>query len=345
MSLQRPVRDIHGRGEIRHYMAYWLSVIYSWLSNPSVRLASERNSTCARQSGRKKGTGERNKAHSTMSRKYEAIHEERGKDAHSNHEGADRGELYVMLLIMNAIEELFEKRSTLYADRPHLPLAGEMVGFSSIPVLERYGRRHREGRKLILNTLSCHNQIDIHRIQLNKVSLLLSRLIGSPNDFRLHSRFIAAILFQITHGQQIENFDHILVKLAEQVNEDFSHVVRPGSFLVDTIFVSMSTSHASSSSFNLMTAFVVQYLPSWIPGMGFKTLAKVYREQFLRLCHEPYASVKEQVYHHWVQAKGTAPPLLAARLIEKNSDPTPAEEWFYDTAVMQFYAAGADTVR
>ncbi|OSX64676.1 hypothetical protein POSPLADRAFT_1053476 [Postia placenta MAD-698-R-SB12] len=86
-----------------------------------------------------------------------------------------------------------------------------------------------------------------------------------------------------------------------------------------------------------MTAFVVQYLPSWIPGMGFKTLAKVYREQFLRLCHEPYASVKEQV------AKGTAPPLLAARLIEKNSDPTPAEEWFYDTAVMQFYAAGADT--
>lgn len=80
-------------------MAYWLSVIYSWLSNPSVRLASERNSTCARQSGRKKGTEERNKAHSTMSRKYEAIHEERGKDAYSNHEGADRGELYVMLPI------------------------------------------------------------------------------------------------------------------------------------------------------------------------------------------------------------------------------------------------------
>nr|BAK09480.1 cytochrome P450 [Postia placenta] len=229
------------------------------------------------------------------------------------------GHPILVLNSANAIEELFEKRSTLYSDRPHIPLAGEMVGFSSIPALEHYGSRHKKGRKLIINTISSHNQTGIHRIQLNKASLLLSRLISSPNDFRLHSRwFVAAIVFQITHGQQIENFDHVFVKLAEQVNEDFSHVTRPGSFLVDTIPI-------------------LQYLPSWIPGMGFKTLAKVYRERFLRMCHEPYASVKEQV------AKGTAPPSLAARLIEKNSNPTPEEEWFYKTTVMQFYAGGADT--
>ncbi|KAF9807685.1 hypothetical protein IEO21_08122 [Rhodonia placenta] len=220
------------------------------------------------------------------------------------------------MLVVNsahAIDELLERKSALYADRPHITLAGEMVGFSSVLVLEHYGIRHREGRKLILNTVNPHNQTDIHRIQRNKASLLLSRLISSPKDFRLHSRwFVAAIVFQITHGQQIENFDHVFVKLAEQVNEVFSHAVRPGSFLVDTIPI-------------------LQYLPSWIPGMGFKTLAKVYRERLLRLCHEPYAYVKEQV------AKGIASPSLAARLIEENCNPTPEEEWFYKTVVMHIY--------
>nr|BAK09488.1 cytochrome P450 [Postia placenta] len=229
------------------------------------------------------------------------------------------GHSILVLNSVNAIEELFEKRSALYADRPHIPLAGEMVGFSSIPVLERYGRRHREGRKLILNSLDHHNQTDIHRIQRNKAALMLSKLVSNPKDRRSHSRwFIAAVVFQLTHGQQIEHVDHIFVKLAERFNKDFSHMVRPGRFLVDNIPI-------------------LQYLPSWLPGMGFKSLAKECREQFLRLCNEPYAYVKDQV------ANGTALPSLAARLIEENTNPTPEEEWFYKTTVMQFYAAGADT--
>ncbi|OSX64695.1 hypothetical protein POSPLADRAFT_1135070 [Postia placenta MAD-698-R-SB12] len=224
------------------------------------------------------------------------------------------GHPILVLNSANAIEELFEKRSALYADRPHIPLAGEMIGYSSIPVLERYGRRHREGRKLISNSLDHRNQTDIHRIQRNKVALMLSKLVNNPKDLQLHSRwFIAAVVFQLTHGQKIESVDHVFVKLAEQFNKDFSRVLRPGRFLVDNITI-------------------LQYLPSWFPGMGFKRLAKECREHFLRLCHEPYACVKDQV------AKGTALPSLTARLIEENRNPTPDEEWFYKTTVMQFYA-------
>lgn len=50
-------------------------------------------------------------------------------------------------------EELLCKRGTAYAERPHLVMAGDLVGFGRGLALLPYDQDGRESRKLILNTV------------------------------------------------------------------------------------------------------------------------------------------------------------------------------------------------
>ena len=46
-------------------------------------------------------------------------------------------------------------------------------------------------------------------------------------------RNIAAIVFQITHGHNLEEGEDSLLRLAEQADADFSATASPGAFMVD----------------------------------------------------------------------------------------------------------------
>nr|BAK09500.1 cytochrome P450 [Postia placenta] len=229
------------------------------------------------------------------------------------------GRSIIVLSSASAISDLLDKRSVHYSDRPVVPMAGEMVGFSRYIALEHYGGRLKEGRKLITNSLSTRNMPEVQRMQEMKVIHLVSRLMSSPADFRLNLRwFMASVVFQYSHGYEVETFEDYYVKLAEQVAEDFSRAVQPGKFLVDSLPFLM-------------------HVPDWMPGTGFKATAGAMAERLQRLADESYHHVQTQV------ARGTAPPSFTANLIENNPHPTPDEEDMYKTTAMVFYVAGADT--
>lgn len=181
------------------------------------------------------------------------------------------GRSFIILNSPEAINELLEKRSANYSDRPIQMLAGEMcvvawhcrltfpshlsfrVGYSSFMPLLRYGERYRQGRKIMTGALNPRQTPFTRQIVTQKAARFLSKLLSSPEDARLHirwqvsdhahrkchidsrSRLVASIAFQITHGYAVESFDDPLVRVAETCTHEFSFLASPGAYLVDLI--------------------------------------------------------------------------------------------------------------
>jgi len=147
------------------------------------------------------------------------------------------GRSIVVLSSPDAIFELLDKRSSIYSDRAFVPMAGELVGLSKFISLEPYSNRHREGRKLLMNTVNQRKAPEeLNHIRDAKVAGLLLRLSRSPAEFHAHLRwFVASVVFQVTYGHNVESSDDSMVKQAEQVMDDFAAAVKPGAFLVDSL--------------------------------------------------------------------------------------------------------------
>ena len=78
------------------------------------------------------------------------------------------------------------------------------------------------------------------------------------------------------YGYTIQESDDPLVKLIEEAMRQFSLMSSPGAYMVD--------------SFPIM-----KYIPSWLPGGGFKHDAKVFRKTLEDTMDTPFQFVKEQM--------------------------------------------------
>ncbi|KZT71079.1 cytochrome P450 [Daedalea quercina L-15889] len=229
------------------------------------------------------------------------------------------GRSFIILNSPDAINELLEKRSANYSDRPVQMLAGELVGYSSFMPLARYGERYRQGRKIMTGALNPRETSFTRQIVTQKTAQFLSKLFYSPEDARLHIRWIvASIAFQITHGHAVESFDDPLVRVAEQCTHEFSFLASPGAYLVDLIPA-------------------LRYLPAWLPGNGWKRKVHEWRENAERLRDAPYDFVRERM------TKGMAGPSVTASLIEENPNHTVEEDTLFRYMTGSFYSGGADT--
>lgn len=65
----------------------------------------------------------------------------------------------------------------------------DRVGYDQYIVLERYGNRLREGRKVILSNINARRLHEIQQVQKSKAIQLLSKLLDSPSRFRQHVRW------------------------------------------------------------------------------------------------------------------------------------------------------------
>lgn len=55
------------------------------------------------------------------------------------------------------------------------------------------------------------------------------------------TRFVVAVVFQITHGHVVSDFKDRFVKIAEDSNAGFSQLMKPGRFLVDSFPIRVYT--------------------------------------------------------------------------------------------------------
>lgn len=77
--------------------------------------------------------------------------------------------------------ELLEKRSAIYSDRPHMIMAGDIVGWDQILVLLRYGSQFREYRRLMARVLGSRKNVESFvPIIEEHTGRLLCRLLREP---------------------------------------------------------------------------------------------------------------------------------------------------------------------
>jgi len=94
------------------------------------------------------------------------------------------------MIIVNSIEVLeeFDKKSSIYSERPILEMGGELVGYSDTLVLLRYGPRFRHFRKQFSRYIGNGVIQDRHELVNDYVRTFLRRLAKNPDNLMGHLR-------------------------------------------------------------------------------------------------------------------------------------------------------------
>ncbi|KAF9561001.1 cytochrome P450 [Agrocybe pediades] len=228
------------------------------------------------------------------------------------------GKSVVILNNLRCAATLLEKRWSNYSSRPERPLL-HLMGRADNVGLQQYGPRLRKCRKLIHEALnSSDTQVGqrLERLIEEESVLFMQKLANAPEKFeRLVPEFVASLIFKLTYGHDADAEHNLLV---EETTEYTNQSLVPGRWLVD--------------SYPYM-----QYLPSWVPGCGFKKWAYEARSKFMRLTDRPFKRVKDEV-----EAGIAAPSFVKENLVSWKDDPS-MESIIAGTAA-SFQSAGTDTM-
>ncbi|KIJ41822.1 hypothetical protein M422DRAFT_255142 [Sphaerobolus stellatus SS14] len=215
------------------------------------------------------------------------------------------------------VYELFERRSSVYSDRPTSVMVGDLMGFGWAMTLQRYGEWWRRHRRAMHNKFNL-DAVDTYKpTQIKHTRDLLRRLYKTPEEFMKHIRHTTgAIIMEITYGITIKPEDDPYIHTAEVAVRVGGEAAVPGRFMVDIIPW-------------------LKYIPEWFPGALFRKQARIWRKYILDMRDVPFQ-----------KANGTAPPSFTSSHLESlaaNKDASAdAEEVIKNTAAVIF-AAGTDT--
>ncbi|KAG9057243.1 hypothetical protein FS842_008050 [Serendipita sp. 407] len=230
------------------------------------------------------------------------------------------------ILVLNEskdAEELLSKRGLNNSERPHLVMAGDLVGFGRGLALLPYDDAAREARKLIHLTVGAKPFTSYYGLIESETMRYLCGLRDSPENVNRHLSYAAgAIILKIAYGYDVIPKDDPLVALANEALEKFSRTTLLGEFPVDLLPI-------------------LQYVPSWFPGVQFKALAEEWRVLGKDLFDRPFNYVKEQI------KRGTAAPSFAEthlqNLEEWNDHEIGSKAEIIKATATSLYAGAADT--
>ncbi|KAF9458366.1 cytochrome P450 [Collybia nuda] len=219
--------------------------------------------------------------------------------------------------------DILERRSANYSDRPSMPMLLELMNWDSNFAFIPYGswwRRHRRTFHQHFHSGAVHKY---HSIQLAEGHAFLRRLLMKPENFMHHIRHLfAAVIMNVTYGIKVSDTDDPYITTAEEALHGLSQAGVPGRFLVDVLPI-------------------LKYVPSWMPGAGFKREATKWRKLSTDMAFKPFKHVKETLL------QGSAVPSVAAALIEALPDEDgiyrAEEERIARNIAAVAYAGGADT--
>ncbi|KAG1855193.1 cytochrome P450 [Suillus subalutaceus] len=226
------------------------------------------------------------------------------------------------IIVLNSVKtalEMMDSKSTLYSDRPVLPMAGELAGFKDCVAFLPYGDRFRRQRKNLHRVIGSRTAVDVYNeIEEVETRRFLKRLLANPDQLQEHVRHTTgAIILRLSHGYEVKENNDPFIDLAERVVANASQATAPGAFMVDIL------------------PFLAK-VPAWFPGAGFKHLAREWRETLEEMVSAPHKFVKDQM------VAGTAPVSLTSNLLQ-GSDVSAEEDHAVKWSAFNLYAGGSDT--
>lgn len=233
------------------------------------------------------------------------------------------GQGFLILGSIDRTNDIFEKRSSNYADRPRMPMLLEIMEWGYAMTFLPYGswwRRHRR-------TFHDHfhpNIVHKHQpIQVSATRAFLRNLLKEPEEFMDLVRLsFATTIMKAVYGITVKDQKDPYVTEAEIALHGLAEAGTPGKFLVDMIPLML-------------------YIPSWFPGAGWKRQGERWGEVNRQVAHRPFELVKQKM------KEGTASACVATTLIEDLPDEDSPERADSETIARHVcavaYAGGADT--
>ncbi|ESK94724.1 cytochrome p450 [Moniliophthora roreri MCA 2997] len=229
------------------------------------------------------------------------------------------------VIVVNSFDiarELFEKRSSIYSDRPRFPMMNELIGFDWHLGFMPYGDSWRDHRKLFHQEFQPPATLRHRPNELQATRHLLGKLLRSPSDFERHLRHMAGmIILSAAYGIDIQPQNDPYVAISEQALHAMACAGNNTAFLVDQLPF-------------------LKYVPEWFPGANFKRQAREWRETVSAMPQLPMDFVRRST------ANGNAKDCIATRVLEsmhEDGSYSPEKEQLLQNVLAAIYAAGADT--
>ncbi|KAJ3485898.1 hypothetical protein NLI96_g4619 [Meripilus lineatus] len=164
------------------------------------------------------------------------------------------GKSIVILNSEKVANDLLDKRSAIYSDRPPLPFH-QMTGLANTLTFLPYGNEFSKTRKMIQEQLTRKKCTLFEDVQLTQRNVLLQNLWTSPADFASHAKqFSSAVVLEMTYGHKIVPGDRFL-KNAEVLDKMIADAGGAGLVILDFFPI-------------------LRHLPAWFPGAWFTQFAQ-----------------------------------------------------------------------
>ncbi|KAF7299260.1 O-methylsterigmatocystin oxidoreductase [Mycena indigotica] len=212
--------------------------------------------------------------------------------------------------------DLLEKRSQIYSDRPQIPMT-TMMGWDFALGFIPYGSRWRQYRRILHQYLRREASLDYRAIELKKIHDMLRLFLVSPTDFYAHIRSLAAaIIMSTVYNYDIKPTNDPFVDLAEASLQRLGASVFPGAMFV-----------------NLLPW--LRHFPGWLPGFGFQAFCADTRVLTQRMTRDPY------VYAQQNMLEGRDTSSMVAKILA--SGKAQGDSKIIAEVAGVAFAAGADT--
>ncbi|TFK27950.1 cytochrome P450 [Coprinopsis marcescibilis] len=233
------------------------------------------------------------------------------------------GQSILVLSSLKRINDLFDKRSAIYSDKPRAPMIVELMNFKGFMGLIGYNDWWKRHRRAFQKHFAPNDLKRYYPVIMKHMKKYLGKLLNDPDDWTAHTRQVySSLIIEITYGIETTSSKDPLTRDMTEVMDGFSVSCLPGRWLVDTFPI-------------------LKYVPSWFPGAGFKRFAAYYSALEERTRNTPF--------NHVINAMrvGTASHSIALDLIEALPDPEdPArkeEEIIARNVAAVTHLAGTDT--
>ncbi|KAI0326111.1 cytochrome P450 [Cubamyces sp. BRFM 1775] len=228
------------------------------------------------------------------------------------------GQTLVVLNSYTAALDLLEKRSLVYSDRPASVLA-ELTGWTRTFGFKSYGDAWREDRRLLWKYVQPSATQQFRDAQQREARSFLHRLLADQRDLDGAVKLLACkTVLTAAYGIPDEEIGTQYVDILREADEGLSEAFSPGAFLVE--FIPW-----------------LQYVPSWVPGTGWKKQLGPWRAQCSTLFDTPFAAAQDAMM------RGKAKPSMMSDLLEtlqvEGGDSSKVEKTAKDMAGTAFLAA------
>ncbi|KAL0958150.1 hypothetical protein HGRIS_000317 [Hohenbuehelia grisea] len=227
----------------------------------------------------------------------------------------------IVLNTAEAVNDLLEKRSTIYSSRAPMTMINDLMGFSFNFGFQPYGTAWRDCRRIFHREFHPVASKRFRASETKYVHRFLRSLAAEPLAWKDHLRHMAgAIVLGIAYGLDIQAADDPYIRLAEAAQHPLMIAAVPGAFLVDTIPW-------------------LKYVPAWFPGASFRRKAREWRKLVEQMCEKPFRVAKDAM------AQGRQQPSFVSYClaqIDESGDVAYQEKLIRDTAGTT-YSAGADS--